>query len=78
MVQVYTYCNLLQDQVEKCEQNVADHEDYQANYKDCMEWIEAKNQELLECSDMPSDNEALESKLDLLQVGAIFLEKYSK
>lgn len=57
----------LQEQVERCEQNIEDHEAYIAKYKESTDWIQAQQRELVECSDMPSDNEALEAKLDTIQ-----------
>lgn len=55
---------VLQEQVEKCEQNIADHENYLEKYKDSLEWIEAQQQGLEDCSELPSDNEMLDAKLD--------------
>lgn len=62
-----TLAESVQEQVEKCEQNIEDHEGYLNKYKDSVEWIKAQQQELSECSDMPSDNEALEAKLATMQ-----------
>lgn len=57
----------LQEQVERCEQNIEDHKAYNDKHKDSTDWIQAQQQELTECSDIPSDNEALESKLSSIQ-----------
>ena len=57
----------LQEQVERCEQNIEDHVAYNTKHKEGTEWIQDQQQKLVECSDMPSDNEALEDKLDTVQ-----------
>ena len=58
-----------QEQVEKCEQNIEDHEGYITKYKDSMEWIRSQEAALGDCTDTPRDNEALEEKLETIQVG---------
>lgn len=58
---------ILQEQVDKCEQNIEDHENYLEKYKDSLAWIEAQQQELEGCSELPSDNETLDAKLDSMQ-----------
>ena len=57
-----------QDQVDKCEQNIEDHEGYIAKYKDCTEWIKSQEMALGDCTDTPRDNEALEEKLETIKV----------
>lgn len=57
----------MQEQVEKCDQNIEDHGNYLERYKDCLEWIEAQQQGLEGCSELPSDNETLDAKLDMMQ-----------
>ena len=57
-----------QEQVEKCEQNIEDHEGYINKFKDCSEWIKSQESELGDCTDTPRDNEALEEKLETIKV----------
>ena len=57
---------IFQEQVDKCEQNISDHENYQDKYKGSLEWIEAQQRGLEDCSELPSDNEMLDAKLDTM------------
>ncbi|KAL3874933.1 hypothetical protein ACJMK2_037885 [Sinanodonta woodiana] len=77
--QLLTRYNILaaavKEQVERCEQNIEDHEDYMNKYKSCLDWLQGGQQELDECSDLPRDNEALEAKLSTVQDLNARLEK---
>ena len=58
----------LQEQVERCDQNVDDHEDYQHRMRACDEWLKSAHLQLEESKDRPADQETLQSKLQAVEV----------
>lgn len=54
--------------MERCDQNVDDHEVYQHKTKACEEWLKFAHQQLEESKDRPADQETLQFKLEAVTV----------
>lgn len=59
---------LLQEQVDRCDQNVDDHEDYQHRMRACDDWLKNAHLQLNEMKDKPADQETLQAKLQAVEV----------
>lgn len=59
---------LLQEQVDRCDQNVDEHEDYQHRMRACDDWLKNAHLQLNEMKDKPADQETLQAKLQAVEV----------
>ena len=65
-----------QEQEERCEQNIDDHENFTAKFNSSSDWLKAALKKLEECGDNFSDEESLDAKLAVVQVG-VYITKAS-
>ena len=57
-----------QDQIERLEQSVEQHQAYQTTYEQATDWLEFANERLASCSDSSGEKETLDGNLDNVQV----------
>ena len=64
------FCPLCyQEQVEQSEKNVDDHENFLQRHKACADWLTNAQQQLDSCSDTVGDEDALNVRRDVIEVG---------
>lgn len=59
---------LLQEHVHDYEQFVADHQQYNDAYNNCIEWLNNIREKLSVCADVSGDRHTIQSRLDKIQV----------
>ena len=57
-----------QELVTRCEEQVAVHERYQAQFDLCREWLVGLREKLVAASDLSGDKHAVQNRLSRLQV----------
>lgn len=58
---------------EKAEGYVEEHQQYQDLYQQCRDWMNATRDKVAVCAEIGGDKQALQNRLDRLQVLAIHL-----
>lgn len=60
--------NFSQAQVKKAEEYVDEHQLYQDTYQQCRDWMKATRDKVAVCAEVGGDKQALQNRLDRLQV----------
>ena len=56
--------------MEHSEKNIDDHENFLHRHKACVDWLTKAQQQLDSCSDMVGDEDSLNVKLAIIEVGS--------
>ena len=57
-----------QERVQQYEVFVADHQQYNDAYNNCIEWLNGIREKLSMCSDVSGDRHTIQNRLDKIQV----------
>ncbi|XP_035824390.1 nesprin-1 [Aplysia californica] len=62
-----TLASAIKEQLERCHQNIEDHEQYVDRHKAMQDWLTMATQELQQCSDLVGDEDSLNTKLSIVK-----------
>jgi nesprin-1 len=62
-------CQAAQAQVQTAEQQVHQHQSYADHHQQCRDWITNAKDRLAVCNEVSGDKQALQNRLDRVQVG---------